>query len=84
MKILGCLLMVLLVGAFMFIGVVRLLLRSIWQFFFPSSAAPREQRGAAQDAPEPEEQRADAVRPKIFEKDESEYVDFEEINEPQH
>ena len=73
MQVLGCLLSLLFIGFFVVLGIGMTILARIRQFFTggsrPASASPKPEASDAGD------------RRVLFDDDEGEYVDFEEVDE---
>lgn len=85
MHLIGCLIMGFLIGIFLLIGVAQLAIRSFLGIFFPSlrhKPFDHNSTYARHGQTQSEEPTGQATsHSKIFEKNEDEYVDFEEMKE---
>lgn len=78
MNILGCLLSLLLVGFFLIIGVVSALVDGVLRFLGLRNPRPTL-RDTEEQSSQAQGKANEAERPKVFDDDEGEYVDFEEV-----
>ena len=78
MNILGCLLSLLLVGFFLVIGVVSALIDGVLRFLGLRNPHPTL-HDSEQQSSQAQGKGNEGERPKVFDDDEGEYVDFEEV-----
>lgn len=78
MNILGCLLSLLLVGFFLVIGVVSALIDGVLRFLGLRNPRPTL-HDSEQQSSQTQGKGNEGERPKVFDDDEGEYVDFEEV-----